>query len=279
LSSSAPSRAGFFRGGGWEKRGGGGNDLHLLLALPTGRDAVSYLQIKRTLTGARSEEAFRRPVADAARLIKGADHDETHFRIVASESAISSRDVDRARDAARLSRDAADFWTRWNAPGASSASEREFTTAVEWVIEQDIGGADAELAWKVVSRMGVTVVDADQAGSQAKARAVDQLQGALSSGDRGEAANLFDALCAFAEDAAKVAGGVDRAKLLADLAPRFRLLAAPSLRADVARIRDDGEAALASIRDDVAGVSLARASLCDRLDDRPRGDGGAALGR
>lgn len=189
----------------------GFDDLHLLLSLPTGRDAVSYLQIKRTLTGARSEEAFRRPVADAARLIKGGDHDETRFRIVASESAISPRDVDRARDAARLSSEAADFWTRWKAPGASSASEREFTTAVEWVIEQDVGGADRELAWKVVSRMGVTVVDADQAGSQGRARAVDQLQAVLASGDRGEAADLHDALCVFAEDAAKVAGGTVKA--------------------------------------------------------------------
>lgn len=245
----------------------GFDDLHLLFALPTGGDAVAYLQIKRTLTGARSEEAFRRPVADAARLIDGGGHDDTQFRIVASQSAISPRDVDRARDAARLSSDAADFWTRWNAPGGSSPFERQFTSAVEWVIEQDVGGADRELAWKVVSRMGVTVVDADQAGSQAKARAVDQLQAALASGDRGEAADLHDALCVFAEDAAKVAGGVDRAKLLAELAPRFRLLAAPSARADLARIRDDGEAALASIRDDVAGVSLARTSLCNRLDD------------
>lgn len=245
----------------------GFDDLHLLLALPTGGEVICYLQIKRTLTGARSEEAFRRPVGDAARLIKGGGHEETRFRIVASQSAISARDVDRAREAARMSHGATDFWTRWKTPGASSASERAFVKAVEWVIKQDAGGADTELAWKVLSRIGVTTIDADQVGSHAKARAVDQLQGALWSGDRGEAANLFDALCAFAEDAAKVAGGVDRVRLLADLAPRFRLSAAPSVRTDVTRIGDDAEAALASIRSDVAGVSLARASLCDRLNE------------
>lgn len=256
----------------------GFDDLHLVHALPTGGAAVAYIQIKRTLTDARSEEAFRRPVGDAARLIDGGDHDDTRFRIVASQSAISARDVDRARDAARLSTGASDFWERWNRPGSSSASERGFTSAVEWVIQQDLGRVDPELAWKVVARMGIAVVDADQAGSQAKARAVDQLQGALVSGDRGEAVDLYDALCVFAEDAAKVAGGVDRAKLLGDLAPRFRLLAAPSARADVARIVADGDAALAGIRDDVAGVSLARAGLCDRLDGFLQEAGGLRLG-
>lgn len=256
----------------------GFDDLHVLHVLPTGGEAIAYLQIKRTLTGARSEEAFRRPVADAARLLEGGGHDESRFRIVASESAISARDVDRARDAARLSDSAMDFWERWNEPGSSSGSEREFTSAVEWVVEREKGRPDPELAWQVIARMGIAVVDADQAGSQAKARAVDQLQGALLSGDRGEAVDLFDALSVFAEDAGKVAGGVNRSNLLGKLAPRFRLLAAPSARADVVRIVADGDAALAGIRDDVAGVSLARASLCDRLEGILAEAGGLRLG-
>ena len=244
----------------------GFDDLHLRYVLPTGATTNIYLQIKRTLTGARSEEAFRRPIANAARLLEDGSHDEARFRIVASESAISTRDVDRARDAARLSDGAVDFWQRWGEPGSSSDSERAFTSAVKWVVEQEKGRADIELAWKIVARMDIVVVDADQAGSQAKARAVDQLQGTLLSGDRGEAVNLFDALCVFAEDAAKVAGGVDRSKLLGELVPRFQLEAAPSARSDLARIATDGDAALASIRDDVAGVSLLRAKLCDRLE-------------
>lgn len=256
----------------------GFDDLHLRHASPTGGEAVTFLQIKRTLTGARSEEAFRRPVADAARLLAGGGHDDKRFRIAASESAISPRDVDRARDAARLSDDATDFWNRWNAPGNSSPTERYFTSAVEWVIEQDLGSADSELAWKVIARIDLTVVDADQGGSQAKARAVDQLQGALTSGDRDEAVHLYDALCLFAEDAAKVSGGVDRAKLLADLSPRFRFLAAPSARADIALILSDGDAALAGIRNDVGGVSLARAALCERLEELLAEAGGLRLG-
>lgn len=256
----------------------GFDDLHLRHTSPTGDEAVTFLQIKRTLTGARSEEAFRRPVADAARLLSAGRHDDKRFRIVASESAISPRDVDRASDAARLSDDAIDFWARWNAPGNSSPSERYFTSAVQWVIEQDLGSADPELAWKVISRIGVAVVDADQGGSQAKARAVDQLQGALASGDRDEAVHLYEALCLFAENAAKVTGGVDRAKLLAELSPRFRLLAAPSARADVALILSDGDAALAGIRNDVGGVSLTRATLCERLEEVLTEAGGLRLG-
>lgn len=244
----------------------GFDDLHVHHAAPSGGDSTTYMQIKRTLTGARSEEAFRRPIADAARLLADGGHDDSSFRIVASESGISARDVDRARDAARLSQDAADFWTRWEAPGNSSPTEREYTSAVAWVIEQETGQADPETAWKVIARMGVAVVDADQGGSLAKARAVDQLQGALDSGDRGEAVDLYEALCILAEDAAKVAGGVDRAKLLAELSPRFRLLAAHLARADLERVLADGDAALAGIRNDVAGVSLARMALCEHLE-------------
>ncbi len=245
----------------------GFDDLHIHYVAPSGGECTTYMQVKRTLTGARSEEAFRRPIADAARLLSYSGHDDARFRIVASESAISARDVDRARDAARLSQNAADFWTRWEMPGNSSPTEREYTSAVAWVIEQEAGQPNPETAWKVIARMGVVVIDADQGGSQTKARAVDQLQGTLASGDRGEAVDVYEALCMFAEDAAKVSGGVDRAKLLGELSPRFRLLPSRSARADVERILADGDAALAGIRDDVAGVTLSRTTLRERLEE------------
>jgi len=243
----------------------GFDDLHLHHRTSTGGRAATYLQIKRTLTGTRSEEAFKRPVTDAARLLSAGGADEARFRIVASQSAISARDVDRARDAARLSVDSTDFWSGWQAAGKSSETERNYTSSVEWVVEQDLKRADADLAWRVIARLAITMVDADQTGSHAIARAIDQLQTALVSGDRGEAQNLFDSLSQFAEDAAKVAGGVDRPKLIAEFAPRYRLAAGPAARACIERVAADAGAALASIREDIGGVRLPRSALIDQL--------------
>lgn len=256
----------------------GFDDLHLHYRLPTGATSTTYLQIKRTLTGKRSETAFRRPVADAAKLLSGGDHDDAAFRIVASQSAIAPRDADRAKEASRLSSDSADFWSRWLKPGASSEAEREYTSAVRWVVEQELKGADADLAWQVISRMGIAELDVDQSGSQTIAQAVDRLQGALVSGDRAEALQLFETICQFAEDAAKVAGGVDRARLIAELAPRYKLTTAPSAHICLERIASEADAALASIRNDIAGVRLARSDLTERLAATLRETRGLRLG-
>lgn len=243
----------------------GFDDLHVHSREPTGGLATAYLQIKRTLNGERSEKPFKRPVGDAAGLLAAGAQAEAQFFIVASRSEISPRDVDRARDAARLSVDSADFWRRWSAPGASSDTERDYTSAVAWVVEQEVGHDDPDLAWRVIARLGVTVLDVDLGESQAIGRAVDQLQGALAFGDRGQAFSLFEALCQFAEDAAKVAGGVDRPALLAEFSPRYPLASAPSARACVERIAADAGAALAGVRNDIAGVRLPRSRLVDEL--------------
>lgn len=242
----------------------GFDDLHLHHRLPTGETSSTWLQIKRTLTGDRSDVAFRRPVGDAARLLGGGDHDDANFRIVASQSGFEPRDVDRAKTFARSSSDSADFWGRWSASGASSPTERAYTGAVAWVVEQEFGKANTDLAWRVISRLGIAVLDVDQVGSQAIAHAVDRLKLALVSGEQGEALHLFETLCSFASDVAGVAGGVDRPRLIAELAPRYRLKTAMSVHACLERIAADANAALASIRNDTGGVRLARVDLVDR---------------
>jgi len=245
----------------------GFDDLHVRSRTPMGAEANVYLQIKRTLTGERSEVPFKRPVADATLHIQDATNAVVDFRIVASESAIAPRDTDRARSAANLSTDSTDFWQRWATPGQSSDAERQYTSAIEWGVEQTLDRADPDLAWQVISRFGITVLDVDQTESQAIALAVDRLRGVLRSGDRGTALTLYEALCQFAEDAAKVAGGVDRAKLIAELAPRFPLVAGPAARTCVDRMSADGNAALTGIRDDIAGVRVPRTELTTRLSE------------
>ncbi|WP_192182870.1 hypothetical protein [Mesorhizobium amorphae] len=256
----------------------GFDDIHLHHRCPTEVRSTTYLQIKRSLTGNRSDNAFRRPVADAAKLLSSGDPGGANFRIVASRSAIAPRDVDRAKAAALLSSDSSDFWSRWSKPGASSETERAYTRAVAWVIEQEFGEADPDLAWRVITLMGIVELDVDQSGSQVISQAVDRLQGALVSGSRAEALQLFETICFFAEDAAKVAGGVNRARLIAELAPRYKLTAAISARACLKRIAADASAALASIRDDIAGVRLARADLTEHLTATLRDIKGLRLG-
>lgn len=243
----------------------GFDDLHVWSRTPQGSSRTAFLQIKRTLSGERSDGAFKRPVADATRhLISGGD-DDVQFRIVASQSAMHSRDVDRARSAARSSSDGADFWSRWNAPGQSSKTERDYSSAVEWVVEQTVEAPDPDLAWRVISRLGIVVLDVDQAESQAVSQAIDRLQRVVLSGDRGEAVSLFESLCQYSLDAAKVAGGVDRPRLLSQFATRFPMAVGTSSRGDVGRFRADAISALAGIRDDIAGVRLPRQALMDEF--------------
>jgi hypothetical protein len=243
----------------------GFDDLHVHKRAPISATTISYLQIKRTITGTRSDHAFQRPVADAAKLLSEGNHDDATFRIVTSQSGFTPRDVDRAKAAARLSSDSTEFWSRWLKPGASSGTEREYTEAITWVVEQTFGTVDADLAWRVICRIQIVELDVDQTGSQTIAHAIDRLQDALVSGDRAEALELFETLCQFALTAAKVAGGVDRSRLIAELTPRYKLKAAPSARSNLERLASDANAALASIRDDVAGVKLTREDLIGRV--------------
>lgn len=85
------------------------------------------------MSGERSDPAFKRPVAEAARYIQANPGDTHRFRIVAGQSGFGPRDVERTVLAARLSLTANDFWQRWADPAAANAGERAFANAVAWV--------------------------------------------------------------------------------------------------------------------------------------------------
>jgi|GEM_PF-5206534 len=81
--------------------------------LAAGGARTTVIQIKRTLSGERSDPAFKRPIAEAARHIRANPGDAHRFRIVTGQSGFGPRDAERTTLAARLSLSAEDFWQRW----------------------------------------------------------------------------------------------------------------------------------------------------------------------
>lgn len=91
----------------------GSDDAIVRHRLPAGGTRTTVIQIKRTLDGERSDPAFRRPIAEAARYFRANPGDTHRFRIVTGQRGFGPRDAERTALAARLSLTADDFWQRW----------------------------------------------------------------------------------------------------------------------------------------------------------------------
>lgn len=231
--------------------------------LPAGGARTTVIQIKRTLTGERSDPAFKRPIAEAARHIQANPDDEHRFRVVTGQSGFDPREAERTALAARLSLTADDFWQRWTDPTAANAGERAFAEAVAWVIENEFDGPDSSLAWELLKRFSLIVADIEEAGSLHEHWALRNLERALS--DPASASDLLRELEHIAADAARVAGALDRSILARELADRFPLTAPDRLAPCLARLDREAELALASIRDDILGFRLPRANSTTQL--------------
>lgn len=231
--------------------------------LPAGGTRTTVIQIKRTLSGKRSDPAFKRPIAEAARYLQAHPGDTHRFRIVTGESGFGPRDAERTALAARLSLSASDFWQRWADPTAANAGERAFAEAVAWVVEDAFGGPDPSLTWELLKRFSLIVADLEEAGSLHEHWALRNIERALS--DPASAHAVLDALEGIAADTARVAGALDRTQLARELADRFSLGASEQLAPCLARLDREAELALSSIRDDIAGFRLPRANPTTRL--------------
>ncbi|MBY3537905.1 hypothetical protein HFN68_34295 [Rhizobium laguerreae] len=231
--------------------------------LPAGGIRTTVIQIKRTLSGERSDPAFKRPIAEAARYIQANPGDTHRFRIVTGQSGFGPRDVERTALAARLSITADDFWQRWADPAAANAGERAFAEAVAWVIEEEFDGPSPSLAWELLKRFSLIVADLEEAGSLHEHWALRNLERALS--DPASAPDLLRELDHIAADAARVAGALDRSILVRELTDRFALSAPERLAPCLARLDREAELALASIRDDILGFRLPRANSTTQL--------------
>lgn len=231
--------------------------------LPAGGTRTTVIQIKRTLSGERSDPAFKRPIGEAARYIRANPGDTHRFRIVTGQSGFGPRDVERTALAARLSLTAGDFWQRWADPAAANAGERAFAEAVAWVIEEEFDGPNPSLAWELLKRFSLIVADLEEAGSLHEHWALRNLERALS--DPASAPDLLRELDHIAADAARVAGALDRSILARELTDRFALSAPERLAPCLARLDREAELALASIRDDILGFRLPRANSATQL--------------
>ncbi|QDL96682.1 ATP-binding protein [Rhodopseudomonas palustris] len=231
--------------------------------LPGGGTRATVIQIKRTLSGERSDPAFKRPIAEAARHIRANPADTHRFRIVTGQSGFGPRDAERTALAARLSLSSEDFWHRWAEPAAANAGERAFAEAVAWVIEDEFDCPDPSLAWELLKRFSLIVADIEEAGSLHEHWALRNLERALS--DPASASDLLRELEHIAADAARVAGALDRSILALELADRFSLSASEHLAPCLARLDREAELALASIRDDILGFRLPRADPTTQL--------------
>lgn len=96
-------------------------------------------------------------------------------------------------------------------------------------------------------------------------QAVDRLRGLLPDGDALRAAELWQHLVGIGRDGAGLAAEYDRDRLLALLTGSFRLLPAPSSRADLQLLAQFSEQGIDSVASDIGGVHLARPGFADQV--------------
>lgn len=254
----------------------GFDDLLVVHRLPTGGTQTTVVQIKRTLTGQRSDPAFKRPVAEAAAHIRSGADPAMRYRVITSQSGFLPRDAERTALAARLSSSADDFWSRWRDLSVANEPERLFAEAVGWVVEDLVGAPDLATSWAVLARLSLVVADLEDAGSLHQHWAIHSLERTLAR--PADAPLLLGALNDLAADGARVAGALDRTVLVSELAGQFRFADAVTVAPCLARLAREGRLALDSIRDDIGGVRLPRAVLATALAEALADGGNLRLG-
>ena len=164
---------------------------------------------------------------------------------------------------AQTSSSAAEFFDRIGTKGLSSQEMRDAVEQVGDQLRQHAGAAATDEAlWQFFRRLVIVDFDVEQEASRDRTFAVEMLRSLIPGGSVEQASALFDRLRAAARTAKTAGGEYDGARLQERLMTEsIALLARPSFRNDLERLREHTKLALSSVQSTIGGLVLDRSAI------------------
>ena len=227
-----------------------------------GQSAVLEIQVKRSLSFAPSDRAFRQVVAQIAEASQRPDFSDSRYELAIAISRGSARIESPYQDVltwARQLDSAKTFIARIERSGSANDSMRTFVNTFTSNLDQAGAVCDDETVWRLFSKLQILVFDFTAAGSASEALERERAVRALHPDDTTRAEALQGTLIQLATEVASSAGERTRDRLIEEVIGwSFRL--AGDRRYSIARnaLAEDTANALADIVDRVGAVTLMR---------------------
>lgn len=252
-----------------------------------GQSATLEIQVKRRLSFAPSDQAFRQVVAQVAETSRRPDFFDTRHELAIAIARGSAKIEGAYQDVltwARQLDSAKTFIARIERSGSANDAMRTFVRTFRSNLKQAGAANDDETVWRLLSKLQILIFDFTAGGSASEALERERAVRALHPSETTRADALRSNLIQLAIEVASSAGERNRAQLIEDVSAwSFRL--AGDRRYSIARNALDEAArnALADIVDRVGDVTLMRkdhiAAVRAALDEgryvEIRGDAGA----
>ena len=229
------------------------------------------IQVKREITFAPKDGVFKDVGGQIAKAIQRDDFWTMRYELAIATAKTSLKIAGSYQDLLRRARDieSADlFMERLRRPGASSEDMRVFVETFRGHLQAAGAPNDDETVWKLLRRMQILVFDFTAPGSADELLARERCFRALHPDEAARAGSLWTG---FVQRAIQLAasGGEDTFESLKGFLQEqpFRLAGQRRYVSARAALAAASEAALADIKDVVAGVSLGRQ---ERVDQNPR---------
>ena len=227
-----------------------------------GQSAVLEIQIKRSLSFAPSDQAFRQVVAQIAEASHRPEFFDSHCELAIAIARGSAKVAGAYQDVltwARQLGSAETFIARIERPGFANDAMRTFVNTFRSNLNQTGAASDDDTVWRLLSKLQILVFDFTAPGSASEALERERAVRALHPGEATRAEALQSDLIQLAFKVASSAGERTRAQLIEDVSGwSFRL--AGDRRYSIARnaLAEDTGNALADIVDRVGDVTLIR---------------------
>jgi hypothetical protein len=241
------------------------DDLIIVSSLPYA-EAKLALQLKRDLTFGDKDEIFDEVMKACLQTFTSTQFNNSIYRFGVG-LALYSRKIDEYYQSvlawARSSATAADFMERVSSRHLSNETQRSFLALVRRKLDKHAGRPvkDDEIL-SFLRCMVILRFDLSIEGSGDYAYAIQIVESVLPIEHHALAPALFDRLKNYAAEANQTAGSLNehvlRQKLIID---GFPLMAPPDCRTDLARLSEHGALVLASIADDIGGLTLNRSEV------------------
>jgi hypothetical protein len=237
-----------------------------------GEMARLSLQVKQTLkiSSTSSNTDFRTIVRDCRET--RAKHDfrsgtDRYGAAVGTVNADMLRGLQELGEIARASLDSDDFRGRFrpggNAPERARAVLRHVTALLD---ETCSGPCPPEQVHDFLAHFVVLRYDFLHSGAGAPQEAINRIRESLDPSSAGEAALVWSRLVEWSRVGAGRSERFDRLSLVRRLSPVVRLRGAPSLRADLERLKVLASSYSQAVQDDIGGERLGRNGLDAKLD-------------
>jgi hypothetical protein len=175
---------------------------------------------------------------------------------------------------AQTSTSAAEFFDRIGTQRLASQEMRDFVEQVGDQVREHAGAAATDEAlWNFFRRLVIIDFDVEQESSRDRTFAIETLRSLVPEGSVEQASVLFDRLRAAVRDAGTAGGEYNAATLQERLmAESIAVLARPSFRNDLERLREHTRLVLLSVQPAISGIVLDRSAIvADVLERMDRG--------